>query len=108
MAIIFPLISRMITGNGVPPFIAAMLPIPPKMFTLSGVTRDRNGAILLSCVVNLFRTVDNVLVDSLISSGIDGSFTFTTLGPGEFYYEVAYKSGSPDVTGATVNTLTGT
>lgn len=73
---------------------------------ITGVTRDSAGAALGNCVVQLFRTVD----DAIIYEGAsDGSGNFSIYAPvtGPFYL-VAYKAGSPDVAGTTVNTLVGT
>lgn len=84
--------------------IGGFIPQPPAYFTVSGTTKDSNGAALASCVVALFRTSDDVKVDQ-VTSGADGSFAFTTGAPATSYYVVAYKPGSPDVTGATANTI---
>lgn len=71
---------------------------------ITGVTRDSTGTILGSCMVDLFRTVDDVKVDSYTSDATTGVYTLSAVGPGPFYV-VAYKSGAPDVAGTTVNTL---
>lgn len=109
MPILF-LLNKIAAGDdefgGMVPFMPAIRPRNPKYFSIGGITKDNTGAVLANCVVNLFRSDNNVLVDSLIS-GADGSFNFTTAGPGEFYYEVAYKAGAPDVAGTTTNTLIG-
>ena len=70
-----------------------------------GVTRDSSGAALGSCVVHLFRTVDDKLTEVQTSDG-SGNFSFN-VGGGELYYVVAYLPGSPDRAGTTVNTLQG-
>lgn len=72
---------------------------------ITGITKDSAGSALGSCVVDLFRTSDDVRVDSTTSDG-SGNFSFIPLAYGP-YYIVAYKAGSPDVAGTTVNTLVG-
>lgn len=72
--------------------------------TLSGVTRDSAGAVLAGCVVDMFRTTDDVLVGATISDGA-GVYTLPVSGPGGPFYLVAYKVGVPDVAGTSVNTL---
>jgi hypothetical protein len=94
-----------------PRVVHELLPRPPTDFTISGITKDSTGAVLASCTVHLFRTSDDVLIKQ-ITSGADGSYSFGNLGGGGLgglssYYVVAYKAGSPDTAGTTVNTLTG-
>lgn len=72
---------------------------------VSGYTRDSAGAILGSCVVDLFRTVDDLRMDTGTSDA-GGYYEFRTAIPAEAYYVVAYKAGGPDVAGTTVNTVT--
>lgn len=100
-------VTPSVGGEGMGPFIPAMRPKTPTYLTLSGVTRDSTGAVLPFCTVRLYRSDNDQFIDMVVSAA-DGSFTFTTTGPGQFYYEVAYLAGSPDVTGATVDTLQGT
>lgn len=68
---------------------------------LSGISRDAVGAALGACRVELHQ--GNIIKDTIISSG-SGAFTFSNPGSGPFFL-VAYKQGSPDVAGTTVNTL---
>jgi hypothetical protein len=72
---------------------------------ISGITKDQNSTPLGSCVLNLFLTSNNTLVASTTSDG-SGNYTLTfnatITGP---FYIVAYKAGSPDVAGTSVNTL---
>jgi hypothetical protein len=70
-----------------------------------GVTRDASGAPLASVTVKLFKTSDNSLVNSTVSDG-SGVYSFTVT-PSTAYYLLAYKSGTPDVAGTTLNTLVG-
>lgn len=76
-----------------------------KSLLISGVTRDQGGAPLGLCAVHLFRTSDDAEI-AQTTSAANGSFSFAAA-TGVAYYIVAYLAGSPDVTGATVNTLTG-
>lgn len=68
-----------------------------------GVTRTSTGTVLANCVIDLFETGSD-LVRGRTVSGADGSFNFGNPGTGPFYL-VAYKTGSPDVAGTTVNTI---
>jgi hypothetical protein len=71
---------------------------------ITGVTRDSTGAVLGSCTVHLFRTSDDVKVDTTTSDA-SGNYSFVRIADATTYYCVAYKAGSPDVAGTTVNTL---
>jgi hypothetical protein len=77
-----------------------------QFWIISGVTRDGAGSVLGGCVVKLFRSVDDVLLDSSTSDGTTGAFRFSVPSNGWPCYLVAYLAGSPDKTGATVNTVT--
>lgn len=82
------------------------LPLPPTRLVIYGVTRDSAGVILGSCDVHVFRTVDDVEVDQVVSDATTGVYRCAVAG-GLTYYVVAYKAGSPDVSGTTLNTLIG-
>lgn len=73
-------------------------------FTISGVTKDSGGSALAACVVQLFRTGDDSIVAETTSDG-SGNYSFTLGGNSGTFYIVAYKAGSPDVSGTTVNTI---
>ena len=73
--------------------------------SIFGVTRDGAGAALGNCVVQLFRTSDDAFQMEAASSVV-GNYVLYPDVAGPFYI-VAYKTGSPDLTGATINTLTG-
>lgn len=91
----------------VPSVVHELRPYPPTYFSIRGVTKDSAGAVLGGCVVNWFDTATNVKLGT-ITSDANGVFEFRTAGqPPTTYYLVAYKSGSPDVAGTTVNTLYG-
>jgi len=70
---------------------------------ITGITRDKNGVALGNCIVDAFRNWDNQFIASTISDG-GGNFTVNPISSGP-YYLVAYKAGSPDVAGTSVNTL---
>lgn len=72
-------------------------------FAISGVTRDSGGVALGGCRVELYVTgSDQPLL--LATSDASGNFNFGNPGTGPFYI-VAYKAGSPDVSGTSVNSL---
>lgn len=71
--------------------------------SLHGVTKDSAGAPLGSCVVQVFRTSDDAF-QSEVTSSAAGQYVMYPDVAGPFYI-VAYKAGSPDVAGTTVNTL---
>ena len=75
------------------------------MFTLSGVTRGSNGGTLANCTVDLFLTGDNSFIATTVSDD-RGNYSFKR-GNNLAAYAVAYRRGSPDVSGTTANTLTG-
>jgi hypothetical protein len=72
-------------------------------FRISGVTRDSAGVALGTCRVELYPTGRDVSIAETTSDA-SGNFFFDMPGTGPFYL-VAYKAGSPDVAGTTVNTL---
>jgi hypothetical protein len=72
--------------------------------TIVGATMDSASSPLAGCTVQLFRTVDDAFIAETISDG-SGNYVLTPTVSGPFYV-VAYKAGSPDVAGTTVNTLT--
>lgn len=76
------------------------------MAFITGVTRTAAGAILGLCTVHAFRTADDVEVGQTVSA-LDGTYSIA-VAPGVAHYLVAYKVGSPDRAGTTVNTIVGT
>jgi hypothetical protein len=72
-----------------------------------GVTRDAYGTPIASCTVKLFRTSDDLLLDTTTSDP-SGNYLLNTAYYPDTHYLVAHKSGSPDVDGVSVNTLIGT
>lgn len=107
--IIFQL-NRLQAGRGLlgsPPFRGmGRLPMPATRFIISGVTRDGNGVAIASCVVELYLTSNDMPLEK-VTSDANGLYSFSSIGLSEAYYVVAYKAGSPDVAGTTVNTLVG-
>lgn len=76
-------------------------------FGFVGVTRDANGSAVASCVVKLFLTATDALLDSTTSDP-SGNFLLNTPFYPDTHYIVSHKSGAPDVDGVTTNTLIGT
>jgi hypothetical protein len=76
-------------------------------FVITGTTVDANGAPLAGCTVQLFRTGDDSFVAELVSDGA-GAYSFVMGDNAGTFYLVAYKPGSPDVAGTTVNTIAAT
>ena len=74
---------------------------------IAGVTRDSGGSPLGSCVVRAYLTTGDVFVGQ-VTSDSGGYFEVPTIWTGANHYLVAYKPGSPDVAGSTLNTLTPT
>jgi hypothetical protein len=74
-------------------------------FSLSGVTRDSAGVALAGCVVDLFLNSEDTLV-ATTTSDESGNYRFIVNGNSQTYFVRAYKAGSPDVAGTSVNTLT--
>jgi hypothetical protein len=90
---------------GVPPF-RTVAGTPAVALRIFGITKDSTGAALGSCDVHLFRTIDDVEVDQVVSDA-SGNYEFRSASLSTAYYVVAYKAGAPDVSGTTVNTLAG-
>jgi hypothetical protein len=73
------------------------------LYKIGGVTKDSGGSPLANCEVILFRTLDDSKQDMCMSD-VNGNYLLYT--PfADNHYCVAYNN--PNVTGATVNTLTG-
>jgi hypothetical protein len=76
---------------------------PATRWTFSGFTYDATAVALASCSVELYRS-DNDLVTGSFVSNSDGSWLINSNNGGR-HYLVAYKTGSPDLAGTTLNTL---
>src|SRR4051812_16659930 len=95
------------TANlGMGPLVPAAGPVPTKLL-ISGITRNSAGAVLGSCTVKLFCTLDDLLMETVTSDPSTGVYQFSPVGASVQFYVVAYKAGSPDVAETTVNTLAG-
>lgn len=70
-----------------------------------GVTRDEYGSVLGGCTVRLFRTSDNLLVDTTLSDALSGRYLASTPYYPDAHYLVVYKTGVPDRYGTSPNTL---
>jgi hypothetical protein len=75
-----------------------------RMLKIVGVTQDKDGNALAACTVQGFRTASDAFVNELVSDA-GGYYEFCSQ-YNEAHYLVAYKTGAPDVTGSSVNTLT--
>jgi hypothetical protein len=72
-------------------------------YGITGVTRDAYGSPVGGVTVKLFLTSDDSRVDQAVSDPVG---TFLVSSPYlTGHYLVAYKTGTPDVEGTTVNTL---
>lgn len=89
---------------GVGPSFQGSLPLPVVRLIISGVTKDSSGAVLPNCNVTLYRTSDDQVMGKGVSDA-NGNYSFSSGSLSEQYYVVAYKAGSPDVSGTTINTL---
>ena len=76
-------------------------------FSISGITRDASGVALGECAVDLFLSAEDTLVAQTVSDG-SGNYSFVVNGNSQNYYIRAYKVGSPDMAGTSVNTLLAT
>ena len=96
------------TARPVPVRMFQDIPVygPDQDFTITGTTKDSTGAALGVCTVDLFRTADDSVAARTVSDANGLYLIYAS--PSLTHYAVAYKIGSPDVAGTTVNTLTGT
>ena len=83
------------------------VPLTPVRYRIFGVTRDSGLNVLAGCTVDVFSTQTNVLVGQMVSDSGGNYSVDVDGGTGQTFYAVAYKPGSPDVAGTTVNTLVG-
>lgn len=75
---------------------------------IKGYTKDSGAVALSDVTVQAFRTSDDAYLGQDVSR-LDGSYTCPTdVAAGTPCYLVAYKAGSPDIAGTTVNTITPT
>lgn len=76
---------------------------PERNYTISGVTKDSGGTALGNCAVKLFNSATNAL-EQQTTSDASGNYSFQASKTAAWFV-VAYKAGSPDVAGTTVNTV---
>lgn len=75
---------------------------------IRGTCVDASDVAVANAIVQGFRTSDDAYVGQDVSRN-DGTYTLATDNSGAVqHYLVAYKPGSPDIAGTTVNTLTAT
>ena len=72
-------------------------------YTLQGVCRDVNNAVVPSAVVKVFDTATDTLQGSDTTDG-SGNYTVSLSIDGPLY-AVAYHANAPDIAGTTLNTL---
>jgi len=75
-------------------------------FLFIGVTRDALGTPVPTVVVKVFLTATDALIESTTSDP-SGNFTLGTHLYPNTHYIITHKTGSPDLDGISVNTLTG-
>lgn len=77
---------------------------------LSGITKDKDGSVLVSCKVSLFKIIDEgppetyEFKESQISDGVTGAYSFGVY-TGSKYMVYAEKDNTPHVFDATDNVL---
>ena len=74
------------------------------LYKIQGITKDSGGSPLGGVTVELFRTSDDLKVDSVVSDAA-GNYVLYTPYPSTPHYCVAFKS--PNLAGSTVQSLTG-
>lgn len=82
---------------------------------ISGISKDSAGAVLTSCIVDLFQVLDKtgpsvpptLWKARTVSDSVTGEFSFSVPSNGWIYQIISYKEGAPDVAGISVNTLVG-
>jgi hypothetical protein len=75
---------------------------------IKGTCVDASEVAIAGAIVQGFVTATDAYVGE-VQSNLDGTYTLgTETLPGVQHYLVAYKPGSPDIAGTTVNTLTST
>lgn len=87
-------------------FVAARI-TKPIAYLISGLTLDSTGTPIAGVRVTAFCVQTQTSV-AAVDSGADGSYALSVSGdPSLTFIVQAYKAGAPDLTGLTVNTLTG-
>lgn len=89
-----------------PAVVHTLRPLPATKWRISGITKDSTGTVLATCVVDVFKTSDDV-IQGTNTSNANGEYLVEV--PTQVnHYAVAYKAGSPDVAGTTRNDLSPT
>jgi hypothetical protein len=87
----------------------------PPRYVIFGVTQDFTGTPLGNCLVRIFEG-ESGLLRAEVTSDASGKYSVDVNGPDAIdsetlrpltFQAVAYKAGTPDVSGVTVNTLVG-
>lgn len=104
-------------GRGLAPRPMANSYVPfnqPARYTISGVTKDVNGAVLGNCTVDIYEASPGPgephgQLRATVVSDASGNYSVdvTSSETGLTFQAKAYLAGSPDVAGVTVNTLVG-
>lgn len=89
-----------------PSVVHARKPLPSIKLLISGVTYNSTGTPLSTSIVKLYFTTTDIVVSSTVSDSL-GNYSFIG-SPSTVYYLIAYKAGSPDVAGTTLNTVIAT
>lgn len=88
----------------------------PIKYTISGLTRDSTQAVLGNCTLKVFEVVNGAATNeepkgrlvNMGTSDANGNYSIEVYSsPGVTFNVDAYKAGSPDLAGTTVNTLVG-
>lgn len=79
-------------------------PTTTARFTLSGVVKDEDGAVVVGASVHLYESATDVLV-AVTTSVAGGVYAFDYGNNAGFFYARAYRAGSPDLFGTTLETL---
>lgn len=82
-------------------------------YTISGITRDKNGNVLGSCEVTLFKSDTATppvytYIDNTTSNAVTGAYSFTVYDQDARYMVYSIKDDIPHVFDATDNELQGT
>lgn len=73
-------------------------------YFITGTTKDEHGHVLPNCIVRLYLSASNVLVDTT-DSGLSGTFSFTVTDNTTLYYVVAIKANYSEA--ESVHTIVG-
>jgi hypothetical protein len=77
----------------------------PALYAIRGTTLDATGAPLGGCTVQAFETGTGILRAQVVSDAAGNYVIGVPSDPRLTFFLVMYKTGVPDVTAATVNTL---